>query len=87
MRLSPTSFSGAVSTPPAQVGLEKDKGDLAVGMDADICVFDDTAEWVVESSTMLFRNKCSPYQGKTMKGQVKQTWVRGQPVFIRDAPE
>ena len=69
----------------AQVGLEKDKGDLAVGMDADICVFDDTAEWVVEPSTMLFRNKCSPYQGKTMKGQVKATWLRGQPVFVRDA--
>jgi allantoinase len=67
----------------AQVGLEKQKGDLAVGMDADICVFDDTAEWVVEPSTMLFRNKCSPYQGKTMKGQVKQTWVRGQQVFVK----
>lgn len=39
----------------AQVGLEKQKGDLAVGFDADICVFDDTAEWVVEPSTMLFR--------------------------------
>jgi allantoinase len=69
----------------AQAGLEKQKGDLAVGMDADICVFDDTAEWTVEPSTMLFRNKCSPYQGKTMKGQVKETWVRGQPVFVRDA--
>ena len=70
----------------AQVGLEKEKGDLAVGMDADICVFDDTAEWVVEPSTMLFRNKCSPYQGKTMRGQVMATWVRGQPVFVRGAP-
>ena len=70
----------------AQVGLETQKGDLAVGMDADICVFDDTAEWTVQPSTMLFRNKCSPYQGKTMKGQVKATWVRGQPVFVRDGP-
>jgi allantoinase len=68
----------------AQVGLEKQKGDLAVGMDADICVFDETAEWVVEPSTMLFRNKCSPYQGKTMKGQVKATLLRGRPVFVRD---
>ena len=66
----------------AQVGLEKQKGDLAVGFDADICVFDDEAEWVVEPSTMLFRNKCSPYQGKRMKGQVRETWVRGQTVFV-----
>lgn len=30
-----------------QVGLEKSKGDLGVGFDADIVVFDDTAEFVV----------------------------------------
>lgn len=70
----------------AQVGLEKSKGDLAVGMDGDVCIFDDTAVWVVEPSTMLFRNKCSPYQGKTMQGMVKETWVRGQQVFVRGGP-
>ena len=68
-----------------QVGLHKQKGDLAVGFDGDICVFDDEAEWLVEPSTMLFRNKCSPYQGKTMKGQVKETWLRGRRVFVRGA--
>ena len=67
----------------AQVGLGKQKGELAVGFDGDICVFDDESEWIVEPSTMLFRNKCSPYQGKVMRGQVKETWVRGQRVFER----
>lgn len=71
----------------AQVGLEKQKGDLAVGFDADICVFDDGAEWTVEPSTMLFRNKCSPYQGKRMRGLVRETWVRGQRVFVRGGKE
>lgn len=71
------------SNTAAQVGLEKQKGELSVGFDADICVFDDSAEWIVEASTMLFRNKCSPYQGKTVRGQVKETWVRGQQVFVR----
>ena len=67
----------------AQVGLVKQKGDLAVGFDGDVCVFDDNAEWTVEPSTMLFRNKCSPYQGKTMRGQVQETWLRGRQVFVR----
>jgi allantoinase len=67
----------------AQVGLARQKGDLAVGFDADVCVFDDQAEWEVGLSTMLFRNKCSPYQGKTMRGQVKETWLRGQRVFAQ----
>lgn len=67
----------------AQVGLEKQKGDLVVGFDADICVFDDSAEWTVEPSTMLFRNKCSPYQGRTLRGMVRETWLRGERVFAR----
>ncbi|KAJ5693053.1 hypothetical protein N7462_002476 [Penicillium macrosclerotiorum] len=69
----------------AQVGLQSRKGDLRVGFDADICVFDDSAEWVVEPSTMLFRNKCSPYQGRTLRGMVRETWLRGERVFTRDA--
>ncbi|KAL3468514.1 hypothetical protein BJX64DRAFT_246134 [Aspergillus heterothallicus] len=67
-----------------QVGLEKSKGDLVPGFDADFCVFDDTAEWVVEPSTMLFRNKCSPYQGKTLRGMVRETWLRGEKIFNRE---
>lgn len=32
---------------------------------------------------MLFRNKCSPYEGKILQGVVKETWVRGKRVFSR----
>jgi hypothetical protein len=66
-----------------QVGLSHKKGALRPGMDADICVFDDKATFVVGREQMLFRNKVSPYQGKTMTGMVKQTWVRGSLVFER----
>lgn len=68
----------------AQVGLETRKGDLRAGFDADICVFDDSAEWTVEPSTMLFRNKCSPYQGRTLRGMVRETWLRGERIFSRE---
>ncbi|KAJ5130585.1 Allantoinase, partial [Penicillium bovifimosum] len=68
----------------AQVGLQSQKGDLVVGFDADICVFDDSAEWTVEPSTMLFRNKCSPYQGRTLRGMVRETWLRGERIFSRE---
>lgn len=84
-----------------QVGLEGKKGDLAVGMDADIAVFDDEATFVVsfgsissfaqrltikqvQHSTMLFRNKCSPYENKTLHGVVKETWLRGRRVHTRE---
>ncbi|KAL2816811.1 hypothetical protein BDW59DRAFT_153096 [Aspergillus cavernicola] len=68
----------------AQVGLQKTKGDLVPGFDADFCIFDDAAEWVVEPSTMLFRNKCSPYQGRTLRGMVRETWLRGEKIFNRE---
>ncbi|PGG97427.1 allantoinase [Blastomyces parvus] len=68
-----------------QVGLESQKGDLSVGYDGDVCVFDETAEWVVQPDTMLFRNKCSPYQGRRLKGIVRETWLRGQRVYTRDS--
>jgi len=66
-----------------QVGLEHRKGDLRVGMDADLCIFDDSAEWTLDDGTMLFRNKCSPYQGRRLKGMVRETWVRGSKVYAR----
>ncbi|KAH6677338.1 hypothetical protein B0J14DRAFT_506787 [Halenospora varia] len=67
-----------------QVGLSHKKGALRPGMDADVCVFDDQGEFVVGREEMLFRNKVSPYQGRKMRGVVKETWVRGQKVFERD---
>lgn len=66
-----------------QVGLEDTKGDLGVGYDGDIAVFDDEATFVVEPNTMLFRNKCSPYEQKTLRGVVAETWLRGQKIFTR----
>ena len=67
-----------------QVGLEGRKGALQVGMDADIAVFDDTAEFFVQHETMLFKNKCSPYQGKKLRGVVTETWLRGMKIHRRD---
>ncbi|RDW73645.1 putative allantoinase [Coleophoma crateriformis] len=75
----------AVNT-AAQVGLSDKKGGLRPGMDADICVFDPEATFVVGREQMLFRNKVTPYQGKTLRGVVKETWVRGRKVFERDGP-
>lgn len=67
-----------------QVGLEHQKGELKVGLDGDVAVFDPEAAFEVQPSTMLFRNKCSPYQGKVLKGVVKETWLRGQRIHARE---
>lgn len=68
-----------------QVGLEHKKGSLKVGMDGDVAVFDGEAEFEVQSNAMLFRNKCSPYQGRMLKGVVRETWLRGRRIHTRDS--
>ncbi|KAI1087003.1 allantoinase [Rostrohypoxylon terebratum] len=64
-----------------QVGLSHRKGALKVGMDADVAVFDDAEEWVLRSHGMLWKNKCSPWEGRRFAGRVRETWVRGHKVF------
>ncbi|KAF2455377.1 allantoinase, mitochondrial precursor [Lineolata rhizophorae] len=65
----------------AQVGLGHAKGDLAVGLDGDVAVFDDEVEWTLGRERLLFRNKCSPYEGRRLRGRVVETWVRGRRVW------
>ena len=67
-----------------QIGLGHRKGELRVGFDGDVVVFDDMATFVVEPSSMLFRNTCSPYQGKVLRGVVRETWLRGRRIHSRE---
>lgn len=64
-----------------QVGLSHRKGGLKVGLDADVCVFDDAEEWVLECGGMHWKNRCSPWEGKRFVGRVRETWLRGNKVF------
>jgi allantoinase len=64
-----------------QVGLSHRKGALKVGMDADICVFDDAAVWTFSQGDMRWKNRCSPWEGHEFTGRVAETWLRGRKVF------
>ncbi len=64
-----------------QVGLAHRKGGLRAGMDGDVCVFDDADEWTLRAVDMRWKNRCSPWEGRTFGGRVHETWVRGQRVF------
>ncbi|KXJ90621.1 hypothetical protein Micbo1qcDRAFT_164221 [Microdochium bolleyi] len=69
----------------AQVGLSHCKGALRAGMDADVCVFDDSEEWTLQSAGMHWKNRCSPWEGHRFTGRVKETWVRGTKVYEHGA--
>lgn len=69
----------------AQVGLAHQKGGLKVGLDADVCVFDDAQQWTFTQGDMRWKNRCSPWEGHTFEGRVKATWLRGQHIFALGA--
>jgi allantoinase len=69
-----------MATKPAQrVGLPA-KGKLALGYDADLAVFAPDQAFVVDVANLHHKNPLTPYQGKTLSGVVRRTFVRGAEV-------
>lgn len=65
--------------PAALAGL-RGKGAIAVGADADLVAFDADAVHTVDVSTLHHRNPVTPYHGRTLRGEVRTTWLRGRVV-------
>lgn len=65
---------------PAAV-MRLNKGTLAVGADADICLFDADDEWTYDATAGESQSANSPWSGQKMKGRVKTTIVGGRVVL------
>ena len=63
---------------PAQLAGLTRKGRLAVGADADLCVFAPDEAFVVDAARLHHRNPVTPYAGRSLDGVVRSTWLRGQ---------
>ncbi|HEY2158516.1 MAG TPA: allantoinase AllB [Isosphaeraceae bacterium] len=66
--------------PAHLVGLECHKGAIAPGFDADFAVFDPDAEFDVEASALHHRHPVTPYEGRTLRGRVVATYLRGREI-------
>ena len=74
------------ATAPAQLfGLYPRKGAIAVGADADLALVDTTHEWTFQAGDLQTRSGVSAYLGKTFRGKVVRTIVRGATVFTDGA--
>ena len=73
------------SGPADRVGLT-DRGRIAVGAAADLCVFAPEEDFVVDVASLHHKNPVSAYAGRTLTGTVRQTWLRGAPVDLDAAP-
>jgi allantoinase len=72
---------------PAKLAGCMRKGKIAAGYDADFVVFDPDAKFTVTESRLHYRHQISPYLGEELRGVVKQTYLRGEPVHVEfDCP-
>ncbi|MDR3591811.1 MAG: dihydroorotase [Negativicutes bacterium] len=70
----------AMTAAPARIfGLTA--GSLQEGAPADVVLIDPDAEWVVDSSMFYTRGKCTPFEGKKLKGRAVAAIVGGRLVM------
>lgn len=67
--------------PAALPGLQKIKGKIANGYDADFVVWDPDKTFFVTEELIQHRHKITPYSGQQLHGLVEQTWLSGEKVF------
>ena len=71
-----------MSESPARLaGLSDRKGRIAVGYDADLVIWDPDAERTIDAARLQQRHKLTPYAGRTLRGAVRATYLRGRQVW------
>ena len=69
------------SGPAGLVDMDRLKGSIVVGADADLLIWNPGQEFLVESEKLHHRHKITPYQGETLSGVVEKTFLRGRKIY------
>lgn len=67
--------------PSAFIGLDKKKGRIEKGFDADLIVFDPLKKFTVKGNELFHRHKLTPYEGREFSGVVEAAYLRGKKIF------
>jgi allantoinase len=71
------------SGPARLAGLEKYKGAIAIGYDADIVVWNPEKRFIVRPKMLQHRHKLTPYANEVLHGVVETTFLRGEMIYDR----
>lgn len=59
-------------------------GELMVGDDANLCIFDPSRRPIVDPAALASRSRNTPYAGRTLTGGIRHTIVRGE-LIVRES--
>jgi allantoinase len=80
--MRPEAFARFSSTNAARIlGLFPRKGAILPGSDADLALYDPNLEWEVDPGLLFSKHKWTPFAGRTIRGKVLRTIVRGETVY------
>jgi dihydropyrimidinase len=78
-KISPERFVALSATNPAKIfGMERHKGRIAEGLDADILLWDPLAEYTISAETQCMATDYSMFEGWKVKGNAAKVWSRGE---------
>ncbi len=83
-RLTPERFVALTAANPAKIfGMEKQKGAIAVGLDADLVLWDPRAAYTITAATQCMANDYNLFEGWTVRGNAAKVFSRGTCVVDR----
>jgi dihydropyrimidinase len=78
-RITPEQFVALSATNPAKIfGMEKQKGAIAVGLDADVLLWDPKAEYTIRAETQCMATDYSMFEGWNVQGNAAKVFSRGE---------
>ena len=78
-KISPERFVALMATNPAKIfGMERHKGRIAEGLDADILLWDPSAEYTISATTQCMATDYSMFEGWKVRGNAAKVWSRGE---------
>lgn len=77
-RIDYSTIAQMFAKEPAELYFMQGKGQIELGYDADLVLFDPHETWTVDESKFHSRAGWSPYHGETFTGKIKSVYLRGQ---------
>jgi allantoinase len=76
-------IAALLSGSPARRFAVSNKGRIVPGYDADLALVDLAGTTAITAEALHYRHRHTPYAGRTLRGRVVRTLVRGQTVFAQ----